>query len=93
MAIFQSTRPTLGLGISESVASTAPDTFSMFVPGPVPVAPHLLAVGNQQLPYNRTEAFSEVTHDIHRGLQHLFRTDGSIAQLTAADLGRSTGAP
>lgn len=55
-----------------------------FVPGPVPVESHILAIGIQQLPYNRTDAFSEVSHEIQRGLQDLFQTDGSIALLTGS---------
>lgn len=60
------------------------DAWKVFVPGPVPIESHLLAIGNQQLPYNRTEAFSEITHEIQRGLLQLFQTDGSVALLTAS---------
>ena len=56
----------------------------LFVPGPVPVESHLLALADQQLPYNRTEAFSEITHEIQRGLQELFRTAGSVVLLTGS---------
>jgi len=60
------------------------DVWRLFVPGPVPIEPHLLAIGNQQLPYNRTEAFSKITHEVQRGLLQLFKTDGSVALLTAS---------
>ncbi len=58
--------------------------WKVFVPGPVPIESHLLAIGNQQLPYNRTEAFSEITHEIQLGLLQLFQTEGSVALLTAS---------
>lgn len=46
------TEPTLVVGASESIASSRREACRMFVPGPVPVASHLLAITNQQLPYN-----------------------------------------
>lgn len=55
-----------------------------FVPGPVPIAPHMLAIGAQQLPYNRTEAFSATTYEILDGLKNLFRTEGQVALLTGS---------
>lgn len=64
-----------------------PSSGGLFVPGPVPIEPHLLAIADRQLPYNRTGAFSEITREIHRGLQELFQTRGSIALLTASGTG------
>ena len=67
------------------VPNTEP--WCQFVPGPVPIEPHLLEIGLQQLPYNRTEDFSEITHEILCGLKDLFQTDGSVALLTASGTG------
>ena len=59
----------------------------LFTPGPVPVAEHLRAIGAQQPPYNRSEAFSSFTREILRGLQGLFQTAGPVALLTASGTG------
>lgn len=56
----------------------------LFVPGPVPIDKHILAIGAMQPPYNRTEAFSALTHEILGGLRHVFQTEGSVALLTGS---------
>ena len=64
--------------------TTASTNWRQFVPGPVPISPHLLAIGAQQLPYNRTEAFSTITHEILTGLKMLFGTESQVAILTGS---------
>ena len=56
----------------------------IFTPGPVPIDEHILSIGAQQPPYNRTGEFSHVTHEILTGLKHLFQTDGEVALLTGS---------
>lgn len=56
----------------------------LFTPGPVPIPPHILALGSEQPPYNRTPEFSEFTQEILEGLEHVFQTQGSVALLTAS---------
>ena len=56
----------------------------IFAPGPVPVAQHILAIGHEQPPYNRTADFSKLTLSILCGLQYVFQTQGSIALLTSS---------
>ncbi len=45
---------------------------------------HILAIGTQQPPYNRTDKFSQFTHEILNGLSYIFQTNGSIAILTSS---------
>jgi len=59
-------------------------SWKLFTPGPVAIEEHILAIGAKQPPYNRTEDFSELTHNVLRGLRHLFQTDGSVALLTGS---------
>ncbi len=56
----------------------------LFTPGPVPIPSHILALGSEQPPYNRTPEFSEFTQEILEGLEHVFQTQGSVALLTAS---------
>ncbi|WP_298869053.1 alanine--glyoxylate aminotransferase family protein [uncultured Gimesia sp.] len=56
----------------------------LFTPGPVPIEKHILAIGNKQPPYNRTEKFSEFTHELLRGLKYVFQTVGSVALITGS---------
>ncbi len=56
----------------------------LFTPGPVPIEKHILAIGSEQPPYNRTEEFSQFTREIIGGLQQVFQTDGSVALLTGS---------
>lgn len=56
----------------------------LFTPGPVPVDRHILAIGHEQPPYNRTVDFSALTHDILSGLKYVFQTEGSVALLTGS---------
>lgn len=56
----------------------------LFAPGPVPIDKHILALGASQPPYNRTEAFSDLTREVVSGLQYVFQTEGSVALLTGS---------
>ncbi len=62
-------------------------TRRLFTPGPVPIETHILAIGAQQPPYNRTPEFSAFTHDILRGLGKVFQTTGKVAVLTGSGTG------
>jgi len=62
-------------------------TRKLFTPGPVPIDRHILALGGQQLAYNRTPEFSALTHDILDGLNHVFQTSGKTALLTSSGTG------
>jgi aspartate aminotransferase-like enzyme len=56
----------------------------LFTPGPVPIPGHLLALGHQQPPYNRTRDFSRLTYSILEGLGYVFQTAGSVMLLTGS---------
>jgi len=56
----------------------------LFTPGPVIMEEHILAIGAQQPPYNRTDKFSQFTHEILNGLSYIFQTSGSIVILTSS---------
>ncbi|MBL4574783.1 MAG: alanine--glyoxylate aminotransferase family protein [Opitutaceae bacterium] len=56
----------------------------LFTPGPVAIPKHILALGSEQPPYNRTPEFSDFTKEILEGLQYVFQTQGSVALLTAS---------
>ncbi|MCP4475726.1 MAG: alanine--glyoxylate aminotransferase family protein [Gammaproteobacteria bacterium] len=56
----------------------------LFTPGPVMMEAHILALGAQQPPYNRTEEFSQLTHEILQGLAYIFQTKGPVAILTGS---------
>ena len=56
----------------------------LFTPGPVPIEKHIRALGEQALPYNRTDQFSALTQEILSGLKQVFQTDGSVALLTGS---------
>ena len=56
----------------------------LFTPGPVPIEEHIRAIGEKQPPYNRTEEFSEFTHELLDGLKYVFQTEGSVALLTGS---------
>ena len=58
--------------------------FTLFTPGPTKIHNHILELGSCQLPYNRTEKFSEFTYDIIKGLKYVFQTKSDIAILTAS---------
>ena len=71
--------------MSPAPSSTMSSTdWRQFVPGPVPISQHLLAIGGRQLPYNRTEAFSTTTKTILTGLKTLFGTQSQVAILTGS---------
>lgn len=56
----------------------------LFTPGPVPIAAHILAIGAEQPPYNRTQEFSDFTREISQGLGYIFQTSGPAAILTGS---------
>jgi len=56
----------------------------LFTLGPVPIAEHIIAKGGQQLPYNRTQDFSNMTHEILNGLNYVFQASGATAILTGS---------
>ncbi len=56
----------------------------LFTPGPVAMEKHILAIGAQQPPYNRTDKFSELTHEILNGLSYVFQTSAPVAILTGS---------
>lgn len=60
------------------------DSFALFTPGPTKIHNHILELGSCQLPYNRTEKFSEFTYDIIKSLKYVFQTKGDITILTAS---------
>ncbi|MBT4799031.1 alanine--glyoxylate aminotransferase family protein [Akkermansiaceae bacterium] len=71
--------------MSPALSRTTTSTdWRQFVPGPVPISPHLLTIGAQQLPYNRTETFSTTTHEILGGLRKLFKTESEVVVLTGS---------
>lgn len=56
----------------------------LYTPGPVHVAPHILDIGAQDMPYNRTAAFSEIFKEVTQGMQYVMQTKGDVAILTAS---------
>jgi len=60
------------------------NSFTLFTPGPTKIPKHILELGEKQLPYNRTQEFSEFTYDIIKGLKYVFQTKGDVAILTAS---------
>ncbi len=56
----------------------------LFTPGPVPIHDHILKIGAQQPPYNRTQEFSDFTMEILDNLRHVFQTRGQVAILSAS---------
>ncbi len=60
------------------------DKTRLFTPGPVPIEKHIRAIGEKQIPYNRTEEFSEFTHELLLGLKSVFQTQGAVALLTSS---------
>jgi len=60
------------------------ESFTLFTPGPTKIHKNILDLGSLQLPYNRTEKFSELTYDIFKGLKYLFQTKGDVVILTAS---------
>lgn len=60
------------------------DDLLLFTPGPVPIEQHIRELGERQIPYNRTESFSALTHEVISGLQYIFQTQGAVALLTAS---------
>ena len=56
----------------------------IFTPGPVTIDKHILDIGAKQPPYNRTDEFSLLTHEILSSLKYVFQTAGEVALLTGS---------
>lgn len=61
--------------------------YKIFTPGPTKISKDLLMIGSQQLPYNRTQDFSDLTSEIIAGLKYVFQTEGDVVILTASGTG------
>jgi len=62
-------------------------SFKTFTPGPTPISKHILEIANYQLPYNRTQNFSELTFEILSSLKYIFQTSSDVIILTASGTG------
>jgi aspartate aminotransferase-like enzyme len=56
----------------------------IFTPGPVTIDKHILDIGAKQPPYNRTDEFSQLTHEILSSLKYTLQTSGEVALLTGS---------
>ena len=54
------------------------DKIRLFTPGPVTMSARTLAIGASQLPYNRTEQFSQITFEIIKDLKYIFDTQKDV---------------
>ena len=63
------------------------DKIRLFTPGPVAMSARTLAIGASQLPYNRTEQFSQITLDIIESLKYIFATQGDVVIFAASGTG------
>ncbi|MCH7762883.1 MAG: alanine--glyoxylate aminotransferase family protein [Candidatus Marinimicrobia bacterium] len=68
-------------------AQTGIDKIRLFTPGPVPMSARTLAIGASQLPYNRTEQFSQITFEIIEGLKYIFGTQRDVVIFAASGTG------
>jgi len=59
----------------------------LFTPGPVTMSTRMLAIGAAQLPYNRTEQFSQITFEIIKDLKYIFGTQGEVVIFAASGTG------
>ena len=59
----------------------------LFTPGPVTMSARTLAIGASQLPYNRTEQFSQITFEIIKDLKYIFGTQGDVVIFAASGTG------
>ena len=59
----------------------------LFTPGPTPIFQHILDIASRQLPYNRTEHFSQITYDILDGLKYIFATKGDVVIFASSGTG------
>jgi len=59
----------------------------LFTPGPVTMSARTLAIGASQLPYNRTEEFSQITFEIIKDLKYIFGTQGDVVVFAASGTG------
>ncbi len=63
------------------------DKIRLFTPGPVTMSARTLAIGASQLPYNRTEQFSQITFEIIEDLKYIFGTQGDMVIFAASGTG------
>ena len=63
------------------------DKIRLFTPGPVTMSARTLAIGASQLPYNRTEQFSQITFEIIKDLKYIFGTQGDMVIFAASGTG------
>ena len=63
------------------------DKIRLFTPGPVTMSAQTLAMGASQLPYNRTEQFSQITFEIIEDLKYIFGTQGDMVIFAASGTG------
>jgi len=63
------------------------DKIRLFTPGPVTMSARTLAIGASQLPYNRTEQFSQITFEIIKDLKYIFGTQGDVVIFAASGTG------
>ena len=59
----------------------------LFTPGPTTMSARTLEIGASQLPYNRTEQFSQITFEILDGLKYIFGTQGEVVIFAASGTG------
>ncbi len=63
------------------------DKIRLFTPGPVTMSARTLAIGASQLPYNRTEQFSQITFEIIKDLKYIFGTQEDMVIFAASGTG------
>lgn len=68
-------------------SSLTHDIPRLFTPGPTAISQHILDLAAHQLPYNRTESFSQLTFEILDGLKYLFATRGDVVIFAASGTG------
>ena len=69
------------------IKNTAQYKIRLFTPGPTPIFQHILDIASCQLPYNRTEQFSQITYEILDGLKYLFVTKGDVVIFASSGTG------
>ena len=69
------------------IKNTAQYKIRLFTPGPTPIFQHILDIASRQLPYNRTEQFSQITYEILDGLKYLFVTKGDVVIFASSGTG------
>jgi len=59
----------------------------LFTPGPTSMFAHTLEIGSSQLPYNRTDQFSQITLEIIDGLKYVFGTQEDVVIFSSSGTG------